>query len=335
MSRLLAVVAVLLAVSPLGAARQDSMVVARELYATAAYDEALAMLDRLRAAAPAAATAESRTIEQFRAYCLFALNRTTDAEKAVETVVSIDPTWEIADTEAPPRIVALFTRVRARALTSLIRGRFNDAKALYAARKHDESVAAFTSLLQLLDHQGVMKAAGADLADLKTVSIGFRDLAKAAAEQALRAAAPPPAPPPTEATPVMAANGAANGAATPVSGGPSSVAAPAAASGGGSQASDKSASAAANPVLPPSIITQQIPRPMGMAVPLGGESVVILDVLIDELGRVERAAIRQSANRAYEAQLLAASRSWRYTPATQSGKPVKYVKTIEVTLTAR
>jgi protein TonB len=74
---------------------------------------------------------------------------------------------------------------------------------------------------------------------------------------------------------------------------------------------------------------------MSMAVPLGGEAIVVMDVLIDELGRVERAAIRQSVNRAYEAQLLAASRAWRYTPATRAGKPVKYVKTIEITLTAR
>ena len=88
-------------------------------------------------------------------------------------------------------------------------------------------------------------------------------------------------------------------------------------------------------MLPPSIITQQIPRPVGMAVPLSGESMVIMDVLIDEVGKVERAAIRQSVNRAYEAQLLAAARAWRYTPATQSGKPVKYVKTIEITLSAR
>jgi TonB family protein len=73
---------------------------------------------------------------------------------------------------------------------------------------------------------------------------------------------------------------------------------------------------------------------MSMAVPIG-EAVVIMDLLIDETGRVERAAIRQSVNRAYEAQLLAASRAWRYTPATQSGKPVKYVKTIEITLTPR
>ena len=137
MTRLLfVVVALLVSMAPIGAARQDSMAAARELYATAAYDEALAMLDRLRGATPAPATADARTIEQFRAYSLFALGRAADAEKAVEAVVTIDPTWEIADTEAPPRIVALFANVRARALPNLVRERFDAAKALHAEKKY-------------------------------------------------------------------------------------------------------------------------------------------------------------------------------------------------------
>ena len=53
------------------------------LYVTAAYDEALAMLDRIRTPAEAQ-TPEARTIEQYRAFCLFALGRTAEAEQAVE-----------------------------------------------------------------------------------------------------------------------------------------------------------------------------------------------------------------------------------------------------------
>jgi TonB family protein len=308
------VAASLLGSSPVAAARQDSIAAARELYTTAAYDEALAMLDRLRASTTAAGATRSdaRNIEQFRAFCLFALARTTDAEKAIEAAVAIDPTWEIADADAPPRIVALFASVRARAVPSLIRQRFAAAKALHTEKKYDEAVKAFSGLLTLLEHPAIVKVASADLSDLKTVAAGFRDLSTAAAEQAVRAAAPPPAPPPVT-TPVTASNATGAGPA---------------AAGSGKPATPQ------EPVLPPSIITQQIPRPMSMAMPVG-ESVVIMDLLIDEGGRVERAAIRQSVNRAYEAQLLAASRSWRYTPATQSGKPVKYVKTIEITLTPR
>jgi TonB family protein len=312
MTRLLfVVVAVLVSIAPIGAARQDSMGLARELYATAAYDEALAMLDRLRSVSPAPATADARTIEQFRAYCLFALGRAADAEKAVEALVVLDPTWEIAATDAPPRIVALFSSVRGRALPGLVRDRFDAGKALHAAKKYDEAVATFTKLLALLDQPSVAKVSGRDLTDLRTVVGGFRDLSKAAAEQSLAAAAAAAPPPVTPAPVQTASNGAPGGLPA------------------------KPAEPPNDPVLPPSIITQQIPRPIGMAVPLSGEAIVIMDVLIDEMGKVERAAIRQSVNRAYEAQLLAASRAWRYTPATQAGKPVKYVKTIEITLSAR
>jgi hypothetical protein len=40
-------------------------------------------------------------------------------------------------------------------------------------------------------------------------------------------------------------------------------------------------------------------------------------------------------NRLYEAQLVAATRGWRYQPATQAGRPVKYARTLEVTLNPR
>ena len=161
MTRTLLVVALLAAVSPIQAARQDSVSAARELYTTAAYDESLAMLDRLRASKPPAA--EARMLEQFRAYCLFALGRTADAEQAIESAVTLDPTWEIADTEAPPRIVTLFRTVRARALPGIIRERFTAAKVLYSDKKHDQAVEAFDSVLALLDNPTVTKIASADL----------------------------------------------------------------------------------------------------------------------------------------------------------------------------
>ena len=79
----LAVVLLLLAM-PAGAAaaRQaltDSLAAARDLYTTADYREALAMLTRLR---PSATTPEDvRAIDQYRAFALFALGQT--ANKAV------------------------------------------------------------------------------------------------------------------------------------------------------------------------------------------------------------------------------------------------------------
>src|SRR5207247_1639951 len=68
------------------AASQESINAARDLYTAAAYEDALALLDRLRASAHRAD--DSRYIEQYRAFCLLALGRTTDAERAIEAVVT-------------------------------------------------------------------------------------------------------------------------------------------------------------------------------------------------------------------------------------------------------
>jgi TonB family protein len=87
--------------------------------------------------------------------------------------------------------------------------------------------------------------------------------------------------------------------------------------------------------VPPVAIVQSVPPATEVTVPLGGAQTILLDIVINEAGRVERADVRRSVNRRYEAELLAATRGWRYTPATQGGRPVKYARTLEVTLTPR
>src|SRR5258708_20854082 len=62
---------------------------ARDLYASAAYDDALTMLNRLRSAEHPAN--QSRAIEQYRAFCLLALGRPADAEQAIDAVVPAEP----------------------------------------------------------------------------------------------------------------------------------------------------------------------------------------------------------------------------------------------------
>ena len=59
--------------APVAARADDSLATARELYAAASYEDALAMLDRLRT--PADVPDLGRTIAQYRAFCLFALGR--------------------------------------------------------------------------------------------------------------------------------------------------------------------------------------------------------------------------------------------------------------------
>jgi TonB family protein len=106
---------------------------------------------------------------------------------------------------------------------------------------------------------------------------------------------------------------------------PASSSAPADKPAAGGASESPAATPASNPtdIVPPVAIAQALPRATDITVPLGGPQTILLDIVIDETGRVERAEVRRSVNRLYEAQLVAATRGWRYTPATQAGKPVK------------
>jgi TonB family protein len=328
----LAVVFLLLAMpTGAGAAVQDSLGAARDLYTTADYGEALAMLNRLR---PAATTPEdARAIDQYRAFALFALGHTADAELVVEGIAGTDPTWTLPAGEAPPRLATMFAQVRERTLPGVLRQRIAAARALYSEKRYDASAEAFTGILLLLEDPAIAKAAGADLQSMTALATGFRDLSLAADEQARAAAARQAAAPGTPATGPAAAP-----ATTPTSE-PTSV--PAAAASGGSDtpatsaATDPPAAPRPSDIVPPVAIAQALPRATDVTVPLGGPQTILLDIVIDETGRVEKAEIRRSVNRLYEAQLMAATRGWRYTPATQAGRPVKYARTLEVTLNPR
>ena len=56
----------------------------------------------------------------------------------------------------------------------------------------------------------------------------------------------------------------------------------------------------------------------------------VLEMVIDERGRVTFAAVRTSVHPMFDAELLTAAREWRYQPATFAGKPVKYRKMIQI-----
>src|SRR4051812_32415939 len=88
----------------------DDLATARELYASAAYEDALAILNRLRSSD--VPVSDRRAIEQYRAFCLLALGRTTDAEHAIEAVVSAEPSYQPAESEVSPRLRTAFSDVR-------------------------------------------------------------------------------------------------------------------------------------------------------------------------------------------------------------------------------
>ncbi len=372
MLRVVVAVVLLQLAAPFGAtaAAQDSIAAARDLYTTADYREALAMLTRLRPAA--ASPADVRAIEQYRAFSLIALGQVAEAELVVEHITAIDPAWTLPDGEAPPRIATLFAQARERALPSVLRQRLAAARALYAEKSYDAAAEAFTGVLLLLDDPALARAAGADLQSMMALATGFRDLSLAAGEQARAAAAREAT---ASGTPVASAAGAIDAAALPDAGSaqpstspaspspttPSTEAgtetgtgtgtapaapttgtktagtdtSPAGGAGTDTSADVPAAGAALTDIVPPIAIAQAIPRATENTVPLGGPQTILLDIVIDETGHVERAEVKRSVNRLYEAQLVAATRGWRYQPATQGGRPVKYARTLEVTLNPR
>src|SRR5215212_164916 len=92
---------------------------ARDLYASARYDEALAVLNDLRPADATNAVADRKSIEQYRSLCLLALGRGTEAESAIAAVVTADPLFMPGEVDASPRVRTAFSDVRQRLLPQI------------------------------------------------------------------------------------------------------------------------------------------------------------------------------------------------------------------------
>lgn len=289
-----------LALSSSQAVAADSLAGARDLYASASYEEALAMLGRLNAAE--LPPDEGRAADQYRALCLLALGKTAEASQAIEAVVAAEPLYRPSDSEVSPRVRAVFTDVRKRLLPGLVQQKYAIAKTAYDHKDYRAASADFGLLLALFDDPDLAPvAAKPPLSDLRVLIDGFHLLS-------VQAIAPPPAPePPPAAAP---APRPAVVAAVPdvakiyVSGDPN--------------------------ILPPVTIKQELPPFAGVVPRL---MVGAMEVIIDETGRVASAAMRASTLPNYDRLAVSATQSWRYRPATLNGTPVKFRKLIQVTLT--
>jgi hypothetical protein len=84
-------------------------------------------------------------------------------------------------------------------------------------------------------------------------------------------------------------------------------------------------------VTPPSTIRQEIPAVPANVIPMARPR-GLLEVIVDEQGRVVTMTIRASIHPAYDSLLLGSARDWKYRPATVNGQPVKFRKLIQVSL---
>ncbi len=302
---------------------QDLLSAAKELYASAAYDEALSALDRLKAGAPAAVTVE---LDQYRAFCLFALGRTREAEAVAESVVRADPLVELLAGDTSPRIVALFADLQKRLLPGLVRERYRTARASMEAADAEATRAELTLVQRLLAKAKTVGAWDDALGDLSVLVDGFLELNRSTAER--RAAAKPVEPGAAETRPAEPTSVAGRVLPDPAAEAvpaPSATVAPARAAI--YSALDVNVSA-------PVVLQQQIPRvPANLALAMRAtKRTGILEVTIDERGRVETALVRESVNPVFDGIVLAAARTWQYQPARLEGAPVRYLKRIAIAL---
>jgi TonB family protein len=315
---LLATIA-LLAVSTVAAASDEALARAKDLYRTAAYDEALVVLDQIALESSGSARVEA---SEYRLFCLIALERKSDARIAIEAMVNADPFYTLSTPQAAPRVRTMFKDIRQSLLPGIVQREYAAAKAAFD-RQDAEAGNQFDRVLKLLDDPLLPPAPA--LADLRTVASGFRDLSKARAPKVEFAAATAPTP----AEPQPAA-------------GPSNVPSAAAPT---TAASQSAAAPVARPqptvyrdgdadVVPPVTINQNLPQwvvPQGTR-PAAWQPEAVIEITIDESGKVANVLMRKSFHPSYDAQLIRAARAWKYEPATKDGVPVRFVKMVSVRL---
>jgi TonB family protein len=280
------------------ASAEQSLTKARELYAAASYEDALAMLNAVGSGDQT--RAERQSIGLYRVLCLVALSRTQEAHAAIETMIVQDPFERPVLDDLPPKMRSAFSDARKRMLPAIVQQRYTDGKAAFDRGDFAGAAPAFKQVLDALaDPDLAHAAAHAPLSDVRVLASGFHDLS-------VKAQAPPP-PPPSRPAAVVAA------APPPPTRDFRKVYTPQDAE-----------------VTPPTVIRQTFP-PFPGKVTMA--SAGMLEVLVDATGAVESVDMVVSVHPQYDRIAVDAARRWQYRPATIDGVPVKYVKRVQVTLT--
>jgi len=275
-------------------ASDDTLGHAKSLYAAAAYDEALAVLDQLQHAAPAE---DSTSIAEYRVFCLLALDRRDEARQNIDGILHNNPLYRPSDDQASPRVQSIFRDVRRQSLPKIVVERYTAAKAAFE-RKDARAVQQFDEVLALLDDRDVDQTS--TLTDLRAVASAFRDLAKAVAAAAPSAGDARPAQPPTLPQEPLPQNIIYTSADTDVT--------------------------------PPVAQSQRMPMWRPSSMESTKEFKGALRLLIDESGAVISATMPATTRAAYDQMLIRAAREWKFLPAQKQGTPVRYLKVIEIQL---
>ena len=276
---------------------QAPLDVARDLYATADYEKALGLLDDLIARESGSKRQEA---ELYRALCFLALGKREDADRAVEAIVQRDPLYRAPD-DIAPRMRTAFGDAKKRLLPSIIQQHYNTAKMAFDAKDFGVAGEGFQQVLDALNDPDMKHAAmQSPLADIRTLASGFRDLSVQAVPPPPPVAAMLAVPPPVQQMQAQA------------------------------QAVNRIYNGTEPGVIPPVAIMQEFPKFPGR-VPSGGIAGAV-EVVIDQNGLVESASMQTPVLSGYDAMVVSAARNWKYQPARINGQPVKFRKSIKITV---
>ena len=275
------------------AAAQHSLESASALYASARYEEALAVLDRLSTNGDTDAAAVKIDVEIHRALCLLALGRDDDAGAAFARVVSTDPWYRLDPKQVSPSVGNFYRAVRKKALPQIAQAKYTEARAAYDRKDFAQALETFKIVRALFDDEDMSGVSP----DVKMLASEFQLLAEAQV--------PPPAPAPTESAP-------------PPPDPPTTVPA------------EPRIYGAEQPGITPPVAIRQVVPPLPSTLGSIGFPKGVYDLTIDEQGRVIGVIVRRSIHRTYDGIFVEAAARWQYQPAMLEGQPVRYRKSIQV-----
>jgi len=282
-------------------AQDDPLRTARDLYASAAYEEALAELARVESSPETPTT--TRDKDAYRVFCLVALGRAAEAQERAESLVRSNPLLSVDQfPDASPRIAAIFAAVQRRVLPPVVKEAYRTARARTIENASD-APSRLRDVRKLLAMAEQVGALDETLADIRMLVDGFLELASAGEPHNRPVATSAATMPPEAASP----------AAEPV---------PAAADTG---ITAPMAVYQPQPTVPPALLdlVRRLNRPAA------------IDVVINERGAVDDVVVTQSVTAAYDALIVAAARTWRYKPAVKGGVPIRFVSPVVINVSAK
>jgi hypothetical protein len=293
---------------------QGTLETARGLYASAAYDEALAMLEKVPTEG---LDADARvSLDHYRMLCLLALGRSAEVDGVVASLLEVHPSYRMAQDDASPRVMMAFLDARRRVLPEVVRKRYDHARTLYASRDYAAAATEF-AVVRTLVLDAEMAGVDGRLADLGQLSADYEDLSRAAEERKVaeaRAAAEA-----AEKAREAERTEAARAAAVP----PAPIPPP--------EPADGIYGAADAGVVPPVAIRQDISRWRGPTPPpMAGTPLGVVRIVIDEQGAVTEASVVSSVSGFYDLLLMESVKGWQYRPATKAGRPVKFRRVVSL-----